>query len=79
MAIKVTLVSDNKSRVSINSPDRKYIKTVAIAPEGSNEKVLGDLDNVDATNPDNNEILVYDEASGKYIIKTLPVVDGGSF
>jgi hypothetical protein len=79
MAIKVTLVSDNKSRVSINSPDRRYIKTVAVAPDISGVHVLGDLEDVDATDPDNNETLVYDEVSGKYIIKTLPVVDGGEF
>jgi hypothetical protein len=34
---------------------------------------------VDASDPDNNETLVYDAAAGKYVIKELPVINGGNF
>jgi hypothetical protein len=79
MGIKVTLVSDKKSRISVNGIDRKYVRTVGIAPALSAVNNLNDLLDVDADTPDNNETLVYDEASGKYIVKTLPVIDGGTF
>jgi hypothetical protein len=79
MGIKVTLVSDKKSRISVNGIDRKYVRTVGIAPALSPVNNLNDLLDVDADTPDNNETLVYDEASGKYIVKTLPVIDGGTF
>ena len=80
MGVKVTLVSDQKNRISINSQDRTQIKTVAITPDltGINRS-LASLSDVDASDPDNNETLVYDSATGKYVVKELPVVDGGNF
>jgi hypothetical protein len=78
MAVKVTLVSDTKNRISINSQQRKTIRTVAIAPDISNV-TLDSLVDVIATDPNENETLVYDEASGKYIVKILPSISGGTF
>jgi hypothetical protein len=77
MAVKVTVVSPSKNRISINNQDRTQIRTVGIIPENSNS--LDGLSDVDASDPDNNETLVYDEVSGKYVVKTLPVVNGGTF
>jgi hypothetical protein len=37
------------------------------------------LVDVIATDPNENETLVYDEASGKYIVKILPSISGGTF
>lgn len=79
MAVKVTLVSDQKSRISINNQVRKQIKTVAITPDLSAVNRLSSLSDVDASDPDNNETLVYDDASGKYVVKTLPNINGGTF
>ena len=77
MAIKVTVVSPGKNRISINNQDRKQIRTVGITPERTN--LLANLQDVDASDPDNNETLVYDEATGKYVVKTLPIITGGTF
>lgn len=79
MGVKVTLVSDQKNRISINSQNRKQIKTVSIVPDLSSVGSLASLSDVNASDPDNNETLVYDEATGKYVVKILPNVDGGSF
>lgn len=79
MGVKVTLVSDQKNRISINSQNRKQIKTIAVTPDLSAIASLAALKDVDASDPDNNETLVYDEATGKYVVKILPNVDGGSF
>lgn len=77
--VKVTVISNPKNRISINNQQRKTIKTVAITPDLSAVTTLDALTDVDATDPDNNETLVYDEASGKYIVKTLPNISGGTF
>lgn len=37
------------------------------------------LTDVDATSLDNNETLVYDEQTGKFVVKELPIINGGTF
>jgi hypothetical protein len=74
MGTKVTVTSTSKNRVSINNQQRATIRTVGI----SANKLSGLLD-VDASSPDNNDTLVYDSATGKYVIKELPIVNGGTF
>lgn len=65
-----------KVGVSINTPRRKTIRTVGIAPAVS---VLKDLQDVDMSDADQNEVPVYDETTKKLIVKTIPVLDGGTF
>jgi hypothetical protein len=77
MAVKVTVVTPSKNRISINNQQRTQIRTVGIVPD--NASTLAGLKDVNASDPDNNETLVYDEASGKYVIKTLPNISGGTF
>lgn len=78
MAVKVTVNSVSPNRVSINNQQRTTIRTVAVTP-AVQEGRLADLSDVDASDPDNNEILVYDETLNKYVIKILPNLDGGTF
>lgn len=77
MSIKVIVNSVPKTRVSINNQQREVVRTIGIVPEVSGR--LSDLLDVDASDPDNNETLVYDSTTGKYVVKTLPIVDGGSY
>lgn len=79
MAVKVTLVSDKKSRIAINNQNRTEVRTVLVSPDISGLTSLSTLSDVDATDPNNNETLVYDEASGKYVVKELPIINGGTF
>lgn len=65
-------------RVSINNQNRSTIRTVGIAPKSGVDQ-LTELKDVDASDADNNETLVYDEVSGKFVVKTLPIVNGGTF
>jgi hypothetical protein len=76
MAVKVTVNSVSPNRVSINNQQRTSIRTVGVAPP---EGQLANLTDVDATDPDNNETLVYDETLQKYVIKILPNINGGTF
>jgi hypothetical protein len=75
MSIRISVNSIPKTRVSINNQQRENIRTVGF---GAVVK-LSDLRDVDASEPDNNETLVYDSSSGKYVIKQLPAVNGGTF
>ena len=79
MAVKATVVSVPKTRVSINNPQRAEIRTVGIQPSLSTVNSLRGLNDVDATSLDNNETIVYDSASDKFVVKELPVLNGGTF
>ena len=112
----VNIISSPKNRVSINKQDRTVIRSVGISygayEEANTATILaGDaydqanlatniavtsfnyanslalgaatslvnLTDVDATSVDNNETLVYDQGSGKFVVKELPIVNGGTF
>ena len=77
MATKVTVNSGAATRISINSRQRTEIRTVGVSPPEI--RTLSQLTDVDTSDADDNETLVYDEASGKFVIKTLPVITGGTF
>ena len=80
MATKVTVLSSGKSKISINKQDRSTIRTVGVLPTkvGGADR-LSDLQDIDASDADNNETLVYDETSGKFVVKSLPIINGGTF
>ena len=75
MAIKAIINSTGKNRVSIDTQKRVEVKT-ALVPAVNK---LTQLIDVDASDSDNNETLVYDADSGKYVIKALPIINGGTF
>lgn len=77
MSIKVTVVSPSKNRISINNQSRSTVRAVGIVADNIN--FLNELKDVDASDPDNNETLVYDESTGKYVVKTLPIINGGTY
>lgn len=80
MSIRVTVNSVPKNRVSINTPKNETIRSVGIAPTQVSNFLSG-LKDVDASNPDNGETLVYDAATGKYVVRALPIdtLNGGTF
>lgn len=58
-------------------PNKTAVSSVSF---GAQPQVsLGQITNVDDSDADNNEVLVYEEGSGKYVVKTIPVVQGGTF
>lgn len=80
MAIRVTVNSVPKNRVSINNQQRDTIRTVGLASaQGTATTRIDDLLDVNATNKGNNYTLVYDTASEKYIVRELPILDGGTY
>ena len=79
MAIRVLVNSPPKNRVSINNQQRDTIRTVGIVPATPPSSYLSGLLDVDASHPANNYTLVYNEATGKYVVEELPLVNGGTF
>lgn len=79
MAVKATVISTAKNRVSINNPQRAEIRTVGITPSTTLVNSFRGLSDVDATSLANNNTVVYDSVSDKFVVKELPVVNGGTF
>ena len=87
---KVIVNTNSGYRVAISGQQRPVVRTVGlqniinysntvnnIYPEGASN--LTDLLDVDSTDADDNEVLVFDEDTGKYVVKPVPGVDGGDF
>lgn len=79
MGVKVSVNSVSKTRVSINNQVRDTIRTVGVGTQATPEIYLASILDVIAVNPANNATLIYDSSLGKYVIKTMPVTDGGTF
>jgi hypothetical protein len=65
-------------------PTKTVVSSVTIAPQTSVS--LGNLTNVDATDPNDGETLVYEASSAKYVVKPITVtsnnitnINGGTF
>jgi hypothetical protein len=83
MTIKVT-VRPTTSVVTSVKQSKTAVSSVNIGPSPSLS--LGQLTNVDASDPDDGEALVYDATTNKYIVKELtidanniPNIIGGTF
>ena len=79
---KITVTTRPGNRISINTPQREQIRSVNIVGAtsvGAGISRLSQLQDVDASDPDNNETLVYDQSTGLYVIKELPIINGGEF
>lgn len=76
MTIKIT-PKQNKVNVTTTPKNRITINTGGGLP--TTVDTLIELRDVDATVIANNETVVYDEVSGKFIIKILPIISGGTF
>lgn len=74
---KITVKTTPKNRISINTPKQSEIKTLKGPVSGPTR--LRNLVDVDATSLDNNEVIVYDVVSDEFVVKELPIVNGGTF
>lgn len=64
----INVSSASKSRIGINTS-----RTI------SGIDNLTELKDVDASDADNNETLVYDEVSDKFVVREIPIINGGTF
>ena len=83
MGNRITVSTRPGNRVAVDSPQRdqavtvKMVGTSALGVGGADRLI--ELLDVDATSVDNNETVVWDEIEGKFVIKELPIVNGGDF
>lgn len=78
MSIKIT-PKQTKVNVTTTPKNRVTINTSGAGGIASNIDTLVELKDVDASVLANNETVVYDVDSGKFIIKVLPIISGGTF
>lgn len=67
---KLIVTATPKNRISINNQG---------GGGGSGVQTLVQLRDVDASDVDNNETVVYDAAKGKFVVEELPIINGGEF
>lgn len=72
MGTKITVTSRPKNRININT------KTGGSGGSTAVDSIV-ELRDVDASDVDNNETLVYDETTGKFVVKHIPIINGGTF
>ena len=75
--LNVTIQTSVPSTSVTVKPSKTAVSGVSIAPQTTVS--LGNLTNVDASGAANGNTLVFDAALGKYIVKTIPSIVGGSF
>ena len=77
MSIKITpkqnivnVTTTPKNRIAINTGGGGSLSSI---------DTLVELRDVDASILANNETVVYDQVSGKFVVKVLPIINGGTF
>jgi hypothetical protein len=83
MSIKVSVRTNTLGQVAIK-PKKSTVSSINVGARPSLS--LGQITNVDASDPDDNEALVYDAATNKYVVKPIVIdsnnitnVAGGTF
>lgn len=74
MAIKVTVNPRNSVVTSVKT-NKTVVSSVNVGPKP--DLTLGQIKNVDASDPDNGEVLVYDASLNKYVVKPI-IIDGNN-
>ena len=75
----ITAIVNLNQGTTVQLSNPKTVAVVSPVAAGGGVSSLSQLTDVDTSNPDNNEVLVYDAATNKYVIKTIPVLQGGTF
>lgn len=78
MSIKITANTRNRLTVT-TAPKNRITLNTRLGVGGNAIDTVAELRDVDATDVDNNETLVFDSTLQKYVVKVLPLIDGGSY
>lgn len=74
-----TVIIRPQPRPSVQiSPQTKTVTVVNLAPQAELNDI-NQINNVDVGVPEEGETLVYDQTTGKYVVKILPKIQGGLF
>lgn len=75
----ITAIVNLNQGTTVQLSNPKTVAVVSPITTGAGVSSLSQLTDVDTSSPDNNEVLVYDATTNKYVIKTIPVLQGGTF
>jgi hypothetical protein len=79
MGTRIT-IKPRKQNINVTAPAKNRIAiNTGGSGGGSSIDTVVELKDVDASDVDNNETLVYDESSGKFIVREIPIINGGTF
>lgn len=78
MATRIT-IKPRKQNINVTSAPKNRIQINNNGIGGSASDTIVELRDVDASDVDNNETLVYDEGSGKFVVREIPIINGGTF
>lgn len=79
MATRIT-IKPRKQNINVTSTPKNIVQiNTGGMGGGSGVDTVVDLKDVDASDVDNNETLVYDENTGKFVVKHIPIINGGTF
>jgi hypothetical protein len=73
----VTSPKNSEVRVTTTPKTTLQVKTSGTVVSGANKLAL--MTDVDVTDANDGEVLVYDVVTNKYVIKAIPEIDGGEF
>ena len=77
---KVTVqTTQQQNRVSVNNQNRQTVRAIGIAPKVQGADNIAEMQDVDLTGLEDGEALVYDAQSGKFVPRTVSIIDGGTF
>jgi len=79
MAIKATINSVPKNRVSVNKQTSDTIRAVNVGFPVDLKTELRQLTDVNATDLTSNNTIVYDSTADKFVVSVLPKISGGTF
>lgn len=80
MGIQVSLrQSPGISQIALKQIPQTIVRTIGIGYSSNSSTQLRNLSDVDSTDMDNNETVVYNIATDKFEVKPLVIIDGGEF
>lgn len=80
MVIKAAINSNREIRTKYNNSNQQMVVRNIGLPADAAGRYLSTLLDVDiGSSPSSNDVLVYSSITGKYELKVLPEIDGGTF
>lgn len=77
--VKAIINTTGINRVSVNKTDQTIARTVTLNPQVLSSNFLRSLNDVDSSSLSDNDTIVYDATSDKFVTRNLPFIDGGTF
>ena len=75
----ITVGQNRPKNIQVVTTPKNVIEVKGSGGGSGGVSKLSLLSDVDATNVNDQETLVFDAATGKYVVKELPRIDGGEF